>query len=193
MDPLDYFERESARTFADLTATYAASGDRIYRAVTLLTGGGGAATAYVLSKFGATSMPAMWHWLPIAVLAVWWFVLAALLMVFGMRPNNLSSGPSPHVLGTMYVSKGGAEDGSKKFANAVALQAVRWAALRGLDAAMIPYHNAISWRALWLKGVYRAAALSFIPAGLAAWLAWQLFHTGRNAVLDACSVVSGLT
>lgn len=171
MDPLDYFERESGRTFAALTATYAASNERIYRAVTLLTGGGGAASAYVLSKLGGTEALAMWHWLPIAVLAAWWFLLAILLMVFGMRPSKLSSGPMPHALGTTYISKGGTEDASKTDVNAAALHALRWAELRGLEKAMDAYHKAIDRRARWLRGAYRATALSPGPAALAYWLA----------------------
>jgi hypothetical protein len=171
MEPLDYFERESGRTFASLTATYAASNEHIHRAVTLLTGGGGAASAYVLSKLGVTEALAIWQWLPIAALAAWWFVLAALLMIFGIGSTELSSGPMPRDLGKLYLVKGGTEDASQKDVNAAALHALRWAELRGLEEAMSAYHSAISRRSRWLDGVYRATALSAVPAAVAYWLA----------------------
>lgn len=192
MEPLDYFERESGRTFASLTATYAASNERIYRAVTLLTGGGGAASAYVLSKLSGTEALALWHWIPIAALAAWWFALAVLLMLFGMRSTQLSSGPMPKDLGTIYVSKGGTEDSSRAGTNAAAMHALRWAELRGLQKAMEAYHAAIGRRSRWLDGVYRATALSPLPAGLAYWLGQHLLHNRWNAISPTCLVIGAL-
>ncbi|MGC3984802.1 MAG: hypothetical protein QM777_08790 [Pseudorhodoferax sp.] len=167
MDALDYMESETERTFASLTAEYAASHERLYKAATALVAAGGAVGSYVLAQIAERADVAAWA--PLGASAVWWFLIAAGLLLFGLRSNNLSSGPWPSALATVYEAKGGDFGDGSAPQNVAALTELRMAELKTRGIRIGEYEDANGRRAIALNWAYRAAAASPLIALAAFW------------------------
>lgn len=172
MDDLDYFERESGRTFAALQGDYSAAFEKLFKLVSALVVGGGATASIALTRL-ADKDAALIQWLPLAVLSACWFATVGLLLV-GMRSRELSSGPSPGSIAINYKAAGGIEqrDAEDLAADAKALRALRWSQLYRLDAAIDKQVTATNARAWWLSMGLVGVALSVaISAVVAYWCA----------------------
>lgn len=167
MDALDYMEAETERTFDSLTAEYAASHERLFKVATALVAAGGAVGSYVLAQIADGADAAAWA--PLGASAIWWFVVAAGLLLFGLRSNNLSSGPWPSALGTKYEEKGGDFGHSQDRHNVSALTALRMAELKARGVRISEYERVNGRRAAALNWAYRAAAATPLIALAAFW------------------------
>lgn len=170
MEAIDYMEREATRTLGVLVAEYAASHERVYKLLTLLVGGAGALGSYTLSRLAAKS--ALVEWLPLAILALWWFGVAAWLMWRGVQSHRLGVGATPNVLGSSYTAKGGDFGVARADENQLALVNTRLAELATQQVRIQDYGDACAARARAMDAAYWAAAASPVPPLLA--LAWVL-------------------
>lgn len=170
MEPLEYMERESTRTLSLLMSEYAASHERVYKLLTLLVGGAGAVGSYVLSRMAVASPPA--EWVPLAVLALWWFAIAAWLMWRGVQSHRLGVGATPNVLGSSYSAKGGDFGVDVTSENQLALTNTRLAELATQQVRIQDYGDACAARAKAMDAAYWAAAASPLPPLLALAAVW---------------------
>lgn len=170
MDPLDYIERESARTLSLLMAEYAASHERVYKLLTLLVGGAGALGSYTLAKVSVLAPPA--EWVPLAALALWWFAIAAWLMGRGVQSRRLGVGATPNVLGESYTAKGGDFGVDRAQENQLALANTRLAELATQQVRIQGYGDACAARAKAMDAAYWAVAASPVPPLLAVAVGW---------------------
>nr|WP_315230982.1 hypothetical protein [uncultured Albidiferax sp.] len=162
MDMLEYMERETAATLKVVMDDYAATHARAYNFVTLLVGGGGAVGAYVLNKI-STPVPTV-SWLPLGVLALYWMLIAAGILLFGLQSNYLSNGPRPSDLGNYFSTQGGDFGDATTTKNLDALTQTRMAELVTRGERISDYMTAVGNRAQVLNAGYVAAALSPAPA-----------------------------
>ena len=171
MEPLDYMERETTRTLGVLVSEYAASHERVYKLLTLLVGGAGALGSYTLARLAAGANRV--EWLPLAVLALWWFALAAWLMWKGVQSHRLGVGATPHVLGTSYVAKGGDFGNERASENQLALVNTRLAELATQQDRITAFGHACAARAKAMNVAYWAAAASPLPPLVALAAVWK--------------------
>lgn len=166
MDILDFMEREVAETWKTVNGDFMGWQERMYKAVTALTGAGGAVAAYALGK--ATDRTEALVWAPIGTLGVCWMVIAGYILVKGMRSVNLPDGATADSLGTYYHRQGGNFAIEPNEVNALALVEARMQELRDKDAGLAEIRTACNQRALVLNRAYRAiAATPVLAAGVA--------------------------
>jgi len=163
MNELDYVEQRSTKTLEVARQAYDDLHERAYKLATVLVTGGGAVTAYVLSKAGAATSSI--GWAPLAGLALSWFVIAAYLIWCSLTSNELSPGNSARNLLGYYDARLG--EGHSKVS---ALDVTRRAELDAEQKRLDEYKCGCIQRAKAIDRAYKAIAIAspLVPISVAA-------------------------
>lgn len=163
MNELDYVEQRSSKTLEITRQTYDDLHERAYKLATVLVAGGGAVTAYVLSRAGGAA--GHMGWAPLAALALSWFGIAAQLIWHSLTSQELSPGNAARNLLGYYdarVAEGREiED---------ALRVTRRAELEAEQLRLDAYKRGCVQRAETIDRAYKAIAIAspLVPLVVAA-------------------------
>ncbi len=153
MNELDYVEQRSSKTLEVARQTYDDLHERAYKLATVLVAGGGAVTAYVLSKVGVVASSISWA--PLAALALSWFGIAALLIWQGLTSREVSPGNAARNLLGYFDAR--VVEGYEKDA---ALQVTRKAELDAEQKRLDAYKQGCIQRAEAIDVAYKSIAIA---------------------------------
>lgn len=160
MDAIEYVEASAQATLKEARAAYDGMHERIYKLVTLVTGGAGAVGVYTLGKLGSAPM---WQLVPLAAVCCWWFLIAGAVLARGAKSNSFSVGTSADALRRRLLAHQARAGCSEE---SVALWYTRWDHLVSVDEQILSYSHAATRRARTLDAAYLCLICS--PA-VAAW------------------------
>lgn len=167
MNELDYVEQRSSKTLEVARQAYDDLHERAYKLTTVLVAGGGAVTAYVLSKVGTTTDSIVWA--PLAALALSWFGIAAQLIWHSLTSQIVSPGNSARNLLGYFDAR--LQEGH---AQESALRVTRRAELEAEQLRLDAYKSGCIQRAEAIDRAYKAISIAspLVPAVVAAWIKW---------------------
>lgn len=167
MNELDYVEQRSSKTLEVTRQTYDDLHERAYKLATVLVAGGGAVTAYVLSKVGVATDSM--GWAPLAALALSWFGVAAQLIWHSLTSQEVSPGNAVRNLLGYYDAR--LAEGHEKEG---ALRVTRKAELEAEQLRLDAYKRGCVLRAEAIDRAYKAIAIAspLVPMVVAALIKW---------------------
>lgn len=166
MDILDYEEATAERTLEVARRAYDMLHERVYKTAAALTAGAGATGGFALGKIGDPG--AAIQWIPLSVLALYWFAVACFLILSGATSNRLSPGNGPEKLQAYYDHCLAEEVAAGVDKEARALRETRKAELGLKQGRLDVYLKASNRRARAMDCTFRMIAASPVLPILAA-------------------------
>ena len=151
METIDFAEKAVDASLRDARASYDAMHERAYKFATLTMGASGAVSIYALGKIGADGY--LWHVIPMALLATWWFVAASALLLKGAATNEMSAGTTSAKIRERVTKHSKKEEGEPDLEQGLNL--TRWDQVAAADNQIQAFSDANIERAKSLDAAYR--------------------------------------
>jgi hypothetical protein len=155
---LDYAESLSERSLDVARKSYDELHERVYKLATVLAGGAGAMGAYALGKY--SDLAAAVQWLPLAVLSLWWFATAGILVLRGAISRTLSPGNGPDNIRKYYAARLAEQPPEAPSRTTDALRITREAELDLNQKRLRAYSEGCNARSGAVDTAYRMVAVS---------------------------------
>lgn len=151
METIDFAETAVDASLKEARASYDAMHERAYKFATLTMGASGAVSIYALGKIGADGY--LWHVIPMALLAAWWFVAASALLLKGAATKEMSAGTTSGKIRERVTKHSRKEHGDPDLEQGLNL--TRWDQLAAADIQIQAFSDANIERAKALDAAYR--------------------------------------
>ena len=163
---LEYVESQSEKSLNVARKSYDDLHERVYKLAIMLTGGAGAIGAYALGKMGVAG--ATIQWVPLAILSVWWFAVAGLLVVRGATSREVSPGNGPDNIRNYYAARLAEQPEGEEDQRGAALLITREAELDLQQVRIKKYTAGCTARSKAIDDAYKRVSRSPIAPALAA-------------------------
>lgn len=158
MDSLDFTEKKGEETLKYLRSSYDDLHERVHKLVTALVGGSGAVGAYSLAKMASPSDRLQAY--SLVVLAVCWFLIAAVVALKAASSRDLSPGSGPGKVWKYFQARLAEFPVEREDRSEKALTTTREAEIALQQQRVSEYIRACSDRAIVLDRAYVAVAAS---------------------------------
>lgn len=151
METIDFAEKAVEASLKEARASYDAMHERSYKFATLTMGASGAVSIYALGRIGADGY--LWHVIPMAFLATWWFVAASGLLLKGAGTKEMSAGTTSAYIRDRVAKHSKKMDGEPDLEQGLNL--TRWDQVAASDKQIQAFSVANIERAKALDAAYR--------------------------------------